>query len=71
MNGEELYSIGFLSQTFQRGPSELQKEFETIGVVPHFHLNDVPHYTRLDIEKMRRHLQSKDEKNERAGTDLP
>jgi hypothetical protein len=53
---EELYSIGFLSQTFQRSPSALQREFEAIGIMPRLHLNDIAHFSRLDVEAMRRHL---------------
>ena len=52
-----VYSIGRLSQMFQRSPCQLRAAFEALGVEPALSINDINHFDDAAVEKLRRHFQ--------------
>ena len=52
-----VYSIGRLSQMFQRSPCQLRQAFAELGVRPKLVLNDIDHYDAKAVEKLRIHFQ--------------
>jgi hypothetical protein len=53
MNGERIYSIGFIATLLGQAPAAIAKALEASGVRPAVYVNDVPHFPYHAIQAAR------------------
>ena len=54
----EYMSLGRVAAHLQRTPGMVREASNTLGIIPAFVLNDIPHFTGVDVERMAEHFRN-------------